>query len=223
MKDKCRDPQKTEFSGRLAERIDIFLDHVTDKDQRVQVTVPGFVHGMLQNLADLGLSGKAEHRRHEPQQLLFIVGPGADPELAETAIKGQLDIEPAEGGRFNEHLPLNPGSRVPCRLTAGRRVHCKHQPATLAGVLCPLRGDSHLGQKGINIPGLSFLVRQIVGHTSSFLIVPYEISKINRFARVKRTLELLSRGRIVHAPARQAVSGRRRWKTPRRGPPCASG
>ncbi len=116
---------------------------------------------MGQDLADLRLPGHAIDRTHHAQQFAGLGQPRADLELAETAIEGELDLEPAEIRRFREHLGLDLGRPVPGRLAAGRRVEGKDQPSALAGRPGG-RSRRHLLEEGVDICGRGFFCRKLV-------------------------------------------------------------
>jgi len=84
--------------------------------------VPGLIDGVLEDLADLSLSGGAKHRRHHPQQVLRAMEPRTDLELAEATVEAELDFQPSQCRSLDEHLALDLCRMVPHRLAVASRA-----------------------------------------------------------------------------------------------------
>ena len=146
-----RHAEHAEFAGEMTHLVDVLLEGVADEHHRLHPLGPGLRLGMHQQAADLGLAAEAMHAGHFRQQRAGVEPPGRGVELAEAAVPGELDGQPAERRRLAEHLALDLAGPVPGRLAARRGVEREDQPPRLAA---RRRGHlPHPAEERVYLPG----------------------------------------------------------------------
>ena len=127
-----RHPEQAELARRRAQIVDRLLHGVADEHQRLHPLPGVFLAGMAQHLADLGVAAAAVDARHQFREPLACRNPARGAAFAQAAEINQLDIEPADAGRFAEHVGLQGAGRIPGRLPAHGGIERKDQPPALA-------------------------------------------------------------------------------------------
>ena len=67
---ETQEQQLLRLTGLVAQLINVFLNHIADKDQRINLVLPGFLERMTQQFEDLGPARQTAYLPHAPNQFI---------------------------------------------------------------------------------------------------------------------------------------------------------